>query len=510
MGESLILTFDIGTTGNKCSLFSEKGETLYTKTVAYNTVYPRAGWAEQNPEHFWESVVTGTRALLDMSGICPASIAAIGLSGHMNGCIPVDAEGNVLFNDIIHSDSRSTKECDDVLKVMDSMAYYNITGNRLDSHYTFPKILWLKKNYPEIYKKTALFLASKDYISFKLTGNLGITDYSDASMTGMLDINRKCWAKELVGQVGIEHGKLPELRKSYDIAGYVSAEAASILGLRQGTPVTVGGGDAACAAKGAGVMERLQAYNYIGSSSWISFLHDRPILDQSARVFNFYDLDGENCNVCGTVQCATVSYDWVLNNIAKHEVEECKRNRTNVFDYMDGLAQKVPIGSNGVLFLPYLMGERSPLWDENTRGGFIGFSLYNKREDLFRATYEGIAYALRSVLDVFEENGLCPDTLTLIGGGAKSLLWNEIMCNVYGKRLMVRKHPREAASLGTAIAAGVGVGIFSGFREANAVIEYERVLEPEADKVSEYNRFYKIYRMMYPSLKAVFSEMAAL
>ncbi len=508
--ESLILTFDIGTTGNKCTLFDEKGTTLYAKTVSYDTIYPKAGWAEQNPEDFWKSVVAGTRALLEVSGVYPAAIAAVGLSGHMNGCIPVDAEGQVLYNDILHSDSRSAGECAEVLKVIDHMAYYSITGSRLDSHYTFPKILWFKNNYPELYKKTASFLGSKDYIAYRLTNNLGITDYSDASMTGMLDVKTKRWSEELLGEVGLDAGKLPLLRKSYDIAGYITSEAASVLGLKQGTPVAVGGGDAACATKGAGVMERLQAYNYIGSSSWISILNDKPIIDESARIFNFYDLDGENCNICGTVQCATISYDWVLNNIARYEVEECKKNGRNVFDYMDGLAEKVSIGSNGVQFLPYLMGERSPIWDENTKGGFIGFTLYNKREDLFRATYEGIAYALRSVLDVYEENGLSPDRLTLIGGGAKSLLWNEIMCNVYRKKIMVRKHPREATSLGAAIAAGVGVGIFPDFKSAAAAIEYERMYEPEAAKVSEYKKFYNIYKMMYPSLKKVFGEISKL
>lgn len=507
---NLILTFDIGTTGNKCTIFDETGRNLFTHTVPYGTIYPKPGWAEQRPEDFWDSVVTGTRFLLQKSGLSASQITVIGLSGHMNGCIPVDSAGTPLFNDILHSDSRSVSECGEISSAFDGMTYYNITGGRLDPHYTLPKILWLKNNYPEVYEKTSRFLGSKDFIAQKLTGNEGFTDYSDASMEGMLDIRRRCWSEDIIKALKLDSGKLPQLKRSSDIAGHLTKEAAEALGLRQGIPVAVGGGDAACATKGAGVTERLQAYNYIGSSSWISILNDKPLLDKSARTFNFYDLDGETCNICGTIQCATISYDWVLENIGRHEIEECRKNGVNVFDFVDGIAAKAPAGSNGVYFLPYLMGERSPIWDENTRGGFIGFSLYNKREDLFRATYEGIAYALKSVLDVYEENGLSPGQLALIGGGAKSPFWNDIMCNIYGKKVMVHKFPGEATSLGAAFAAGVGVGIFKDFRSAVETVEYERFYEPDAAKVEDYKRFYSIYKRMYPSLKGIFEEIAGL
>ncbi len=508
--ERYILTYDIGTTGNKCSLFNEKGVSIYSRTVPYETIYPKPGWSEQKPEDFWKSVVTGTKILLEESGINPSEISVIGLSGHMNGCIPVNSEGDVLFNDIIHSDSRSIEECRKISQVFDSIDYYRLTGIRLSPHYTLPKILWLKANYPDIYNKTAFFIASKDYVAYKLTGNLGTTDYSDASMTGLFDIHKKRWSDDITSQMGIDEGKLPDVKKSYDIAGYVTREASSMTGLVEGIPVVVGGGDGSCATKGAGVSEKLQAYNYIGSSSWISILNSEPILDESARIFNFYDLDGENFNVCGTIQCAAISYDWVLNNIAKSEVEECRKKGTNVFDYMDSLAEKVPAGSNGVFFIPYLMGERSPIWDENTKGGFIGITLFNKREELFRATYEGIAFALKSVLKVYEENGLSPEKINLIGGGAISPLWNKIMCNVYGKRIMIHKYPREATSLGAAMAAGVGVGIFKDFNVAASLVEFERQFEPDPETVEVYEKCYEVFSMFYPRLKPIYEKMSEL
>jgi xylulokinase len=507
---NLILTYDIGTTGNKCTLFDDRGKSLYACTVPYETLYPKPGWAEQRPEDFWNSVVTGTRLLLEKGGIPAARIAVVGLSGHMNGCIPVDKTGKALFHDIIHSDSRSSAECGEIAQSIDPMSYYRITGNRLDPHGTLSKVLWLKNNYAGIYKDTAFILGSKDYISFLLTGNLGVTDYSDASLEGMLDITRKCWSADIAGGVGLDMSKLPSIHRSHDIAGYISPEAAAVLGLVQGTPVVVGGGDGACAARGAGVRMQGQPYNYIGSSAWISVLTDKPILDRDARNFNYFDLDGENCNACGTVQSAAIAYDWVIENIGGLEAADAQRNGVNVYDFIDSMVQKVPIGSNGVFFLPYLMGERTPIWDENARGGFIGLSLYHSRSDLFRATYEGIAYALKSVLDVFADNGVQPDTLSLIGGGARSGMWNEILCSVYGKQLRVHKNPREATSLGAAMAAGVGIGMFKDFCTAAQMVEYEREWEPEDAKVREYDKYYKVYCRLYPSLKPVYDEIARL
>jgi xylulokinase len=505
-----ILTYDIGTTGNKCSLFNDKGFSIYSKTIPYTTLYPKPGWAEQKPEDFWESVVTGTKILFEETKINPSAISVIGLSGHMNGCIPIDVNGNILYNDILHSDSRSIAECREISQIFDNMAYYRLTGIRLSPHYTLSKILWLKSNYPDVYKNTAFFIASKDYVAYKLTGNLGITDYSDASMTGLFNIQKKYWSDDLTRELDIELKKLPDVKKSYEIAGYVTKEAAALTGLVQGIPVVIGGGDGSCAAKGAGVTEKLQAYNYIGSSSWISVLNNEPIFDETARIFCYYDLDGESFNVTGTVQCASISYDWVLNNIAKSELKECRKNRSNVFDYIDSLAEKVPVGSNGVFFIPYFMGERSPIWDENTKGGFIGITLFNKREELFRATYEGIAFALKSVLKVFEENGLSPEQINLIGGGAISPLWNEIMCNVYGKKLKIHKYPREATSLGAAMAAGVGAGIFKDFNFAASFIEFNRQIESNPQIVEKYDKCYEVFSMFYPRLKPIYERISEL
>lgn len=510
MANSLILTYDIGTTGNKCAIFDSSGRNLCSETVEYDTYYPKAGWSEQNPDDFWKSVVTGTEKLLQKSGINASEIAVIGTSGHMNGCIPVDKDGNALYNNIIHSDSRSSKECSDILKKVPADEYYDIAGNRVDPHYSFSKMLWIKNNYPHIYEKTAFFINSKDYITSKLTGKVGITDISDASLTACMDIRKREWSKDLIVEMDLDIDKFPKLLKSYEIVGYLAEKPARLLGLKQGIPVVAGGGDAACATRGAGVKKIGEAYSNIGSSSWISILNGSPIMDKDARTLNFYDLGGEYCNGCGTVQCAAISYDWVVNNIASGEIQYAKENGLNAYDYIDSIAEKSPLGSNGVFFLPYLMGERTPLWDKNTKGGFIGFTLFNEKGDLIRAVYEGIAYALRSVIDVFEDNSVKLDRLALVGGGAKSPFWNSIMCNIFRKPVYIHKYPREATSLGAAMAAGVGVGIFKDFESAAGIVEYERHYSVDAKKAEDYKKYYRIYKMMYPQLKPIFDEISEL
>lgn len=511
MDKNLILTYDIGTTGNKCAVFNSLGQEVMASTVNYDTIFPKPGWSEQDPHDFWQSVVTGTKQLIE-NGLKPKDIAVIGLSGHMNGCIPLDEEGNVLYNNIIHSDSRTEEQCDFIRQRIDDDSYYRITGNRLDPHYTLPKVLWLKQHHPEIYKKTRYFINSKDYISYRLTGKMGITDYSDASLTCMLDLHKGEWAYDLLSTLEVDHNKLPRLYSSYEIAGSLSKEAAGILGLVEGTPVTVGGGDGACATRGSGVKVVGDAYNNFGSSSWIATLNHSPIIDKTARIFNFYDLNGKDMVICGTVQTAAAAYNWAVDMLGK-AIDQSNDNGKNpgqsIYEKMESMARSSSIGANGMFFLPYLMGERTPLWDPNTKGAFIGFTLFHDKNDMIRSVYEGIAYALRTVLDVYKENQLLFDEMILIGGGAKSRLWNEMLSNIFNMPVKIHPSPGVATSLGAAIAAGVGVGIFKDFATAVDQV-YERQFEPDPVQHEEYEKYYEVYRSIYPNIKPVYDKIAEL
>ncbi|MGI6526774.1 MAG: xylulokinase [Caldicoprobacterales bacterium] len=511
MDHNLILTYDIGTTGNKCTVFNSLGQEVMASIVPYETIFPKPGWAEQDPQDFWQSVITGTRQLIE-KGLNPAQVAVIGISGHMNGCIPLDEDGRVLYHNIIHSDSRTRPQCQFIEERIDFHSFYNITGNRLDPHYTLPKVIWLKEHHPDIYKRTRYFVNSKDYISYCLTGRLGITDYSDASLTCMLDLTKRDWAYDLLQTLDIDQKKLPELHCSHEVAGGLTRQAADLLGLKEGTPVTVGGGDGACATRGSGVKDLGDAYNYFGSSAWIATLNEHPVLDKTARTFNFFDLNGRDTVACGTIQSAAASYNWaveMLGSGSENPLEGGEHLGQSIYDKMESMARSSPVGANGLFFLPYLMGERTPLWDPNTRGAFVGFTLYHSRNDMIRSVYEGIAYALRTVLDVFRENKVSFHDMILIGGGAKSRLWNEMLCNVFNMPVRVHQSPGVATSLGAAIAAGIGVGIFKDFT-SSVQPDFARQYQPDEKQHDEYLKYYTVYSSMYPQLKPLYQEIANL
>ena len=353
--QEYILTYDIGTTGNKCTVFNRNGKSLASVTIPYETEYLRPGWAQQNPEHYWESVLQGTKQLSREFPEMVEAVSCIGLSGHMNGMLPVRRDGTPAFPEVIHSDNRSASFCSRIRERIDDRSFYEITGNRIDAHLSLPKMLWFKEIHPNLYKKTAWFLQSKDFIAGRLTGNYGSTDYSDASLTCVLDLNRKVWSERIMEETGLNREKLPCLLHSHDPVGTLDPVLARELGLKGGIPVFAGGGDASCSARGAGIGDYTTAQNYIGSSSWISVLSPEPMVDEKRRVQNFYDLDGENINVCGTVQCAGIALDWMMQEIAE-------QREGGGFNYreVEALASCSPPRRIGTVFHPLSDGGENP------------------------------------------------------------------------------------------------------------------------------------------------------
>ncbi len=500
MAKDLILTCDAGTSAVKCSLFAADGSVLHALRGEYPTIFPKPGWSEQDSQVIWEATARCIRELTQT--VDPARIACIGLSGTMNGCIPVDADGNALHPNIIHSDSRAFAEIDDIARVISPADFYRLTGNRLDNHYTLPKILWFRKNRPEIYKKTRWWLNTKDYLYGRLTGLFGVTDYSDASLTIALDIAGGRWAETMLRDLGINSRCMPEIRKGHDVSGCVSKETAADTGLIEGTPVSVGGGDGACAARGAGVCRPGSAYACLGSSSWVSQMTDAPVIDGQARIFNYLDMDGRSNHTCGTIQCGGDAFNWANANLlsgsgAAQSIEET-----------EALARSIAPGAEGVYYLPTLMGERTPYWDPNTRGCLMGFTLYHGRAHIARAVYEGIAYALCSCANVMRECGLPVQDLMLTGGGAKSRLWPDILAAVFGVETKVHAQPGEATSLGAAIAAGVGVGLFDSYESAAGMVKAKSYHPVNAGWAAEYEKHFPVYSKMYGRLKPLFDEIA--
>ena len=309
----LILTCDAGTTGLKCSLFNTQGEAVRTVRRAYGTEYPHHNWAQQDCDVILENVYSGIRELLEQ--VSARRVACVGLSGHMNGCLPVDADGRALMPNIIHADSRSEKQVEKIASVISPEDFYRLTGNRLDVHYSLPKMLWVKENLPDVYRRTRWWLNTKDYIYGHLTGHFGQTDFSDASLTIAMDIGRGQWAEELLQSLGLAPEQMPRILPGHDVRGRTTRDVYRKTGLIAGTPVAIGGGDGACTGRGAGLCEEGSSYTYIGSSAWVSQMTSRPVLDPQMRIFNFLDMDGKRCHVLGTVQCGAAAFDWARANL---------------------------------------------------------------------------------------------------------------------------------------------------------------------------------------------------
>ena len=509
--EPLLLAHDLGTSGNKATLVTPDGRILAAASAPYETSYLRPGWAEQDPRHWWEAVVASTRALLDSAArrrqsrdLLADRIAAVGISGQMMGCVALDAGGGPVRPAMIHSDIRAEPQVRSLARALGEAAFYEITGNRLDPHYPVAKIAWLRAAEPDHYRSARWFAQAKDFVNFRLTGALGLTDASDASLTGLYDLERREWSTPILEAVGLEPERLPAVRASSQIIGEISTEAAQATGLREGVPVVAGGGDGACATVGAGVTAPGQAYLYLGSTAWISAVTDRRAPDPARRLFYLQDLDPRWLNVLGTVQNAGSAHTWAMEQIGV----PARSSRAAHREY-ETTAAAVPPGSDGLLFLPYLMGERAPIWDPAARGVFHGLTLSHTRAHMLRAVLEGIAFALRSVLDVIEEAEVRVETVVAIGGGVRSPLWRQILADVFERPLLIPDQLENATAMGAAAAAAVGVGLRSSYAECARWVPIAQTVEPAPGRAAVYRESYRRYQKLYPALRETFPRIDA-
>ncbi len=492
---TFILAHDLGTTGDKASLFDETGQLLTSSFAGYETTYPYAGWAEQNADDWWQAVAESSQALLAQLSIRPTDVAAVSFSGQMMACLPIDKTGQPLRPAIIWADQRATAEATRLAQAVGESAIYQRTGHRVSATYTGPKIMWIKEHEPEIYHRARAFLQAKDYVVYRLTGNLA-TDYSDASGTNLFNLNTLIWDQEIVQAAGIEARLLPQPCPSHQMVGYVAAAAARTTGLMEGTPVVIGGGDGACATVGAGVVREGDAYNYIGSSSWIALASPRPIYDPQRRIFNFAHLNPRLVCPMGTMQAAGGAYRWLKAWL-------CGEGQERGYQEMDRWAAQTPPGAEGLLFLPYLMGERSPWWNPAARGAFVGLCMRHGRGHAARAVLEGVAFNLRMILDALTEQGIELQALRLIGGGARSHIWRQILADIYGLPILRPRLLVEATSLGAAIAGGVGIGLWPGYDVAHDLVQAEAAEAPDPANQAVYRELYPIFADAYRALEAI-------
>jgi xylulokinase len=512
--DTCILAHDLGTTGGKASLFDEQGRPLASAFASYETAYPRPGWAEQDGADWWRAVLVSTRRLLAESHISPDRIAVVSFSGMMNGALAIDGAGEPLCPAIIWADLRATAEAALLAERCGFEQVYRRTGHRPGASYTAAKILWMQRERPEVYRRTQHFLQAKDYAAYKLCGVLA-TDYSDASGTNLFDLDRREWALDIIEAVGLDGHKLPPAYPSSTVIGQVTPQAARQTGLLAGTPVVIGGGDGGCATVGAGSVQPGDAYNYVGSSSWIAVTAERPLLDPQMRTTTFAHLDPQLYFPTGSMQCAGGSFDWLERLLrgadpldsARQTHGEGQVGPQRLYDELCAAAAGVRPGAGGLLFLPHLIGERSPHWNPLARGAFVGLTMSHGRAQMARAVLEGVALNLKMILDAFLEQGAEIEVMRLIGGGARSEVWRQILADVYGMPILRPALLTEATALGAAIAGGVGVGLFPDFRVARELVQVEEAEVPDAGAQADYAQLYPLFQETYRALESTFERL---
>lgn len=496
---AFILAHDIGTTNHKCVVFNETGDIVASASKTYPTYYAPGGIAEQDPHDWWNNFKITTAQVLQE--IDPRHISVISFSGHMNGCLPVDDHGRSLLNSFIHADTRSSAIEAEVYEKINEDQLYELTGNRIDSRYPLLKMAWLKKQKPEIYQAAKFFLQAKDYLAYRLTGKLGMTDYSDASLTGAFNLKTRTWEDSLFRELDLDKNKMPQPLPSTGVIGHVQKHVANETGLMEGTPVVIGGGDGACATIGAGCVNNGDTYVSLGTTAWVSKVVDAPFIDPKKRVFTICDLNPQYYNVLGTMQTAGAAYEWVINQLsAVIDWEDMKIDPE--YEKFEEQIKKVPAGSRGIIFHPYLLGERSPIWNDEARGSFFGLGLEHNRFDMAKAVLEGIALSLGSIAEIINQLNSAQE-IRMIGGLVKSESFIQIISDVLHCPVQLTTHTSEATSIGAAIAGGVGIGMFRSFEDGASIIKKGSRYLPNQQHGNLYKKQLELFKELYNRIQDI-------
>ncbi len=490
--EKLLLGIDIGTSACKVAIFKKSGEVLASSNQPYKLYYPNPGWVEQNPDEWWEAICDGIKDCISKASIDATAIAGIGIDGQSWSAIPVDRDGNCLHNTPIWMDTRARDICKRVLDEVGFDTIFEVAGNGFEPSYTTPKMLWFKEEMPEIYAKTHMFLQSNSYIAMKLTGVM-TQDMSQGYGIHFFDMKSGIYDGNLADKLGLSVDKVPPIVACHEVIGEVTAEAAAKTGLAVGTRVVAGGLDAACGTLGAGVYLPGQTQEQGGQAGGMSICVDEatahPKLILSPHVVPDLWL----------LQGGTVGGGGVLRWF-KQELGADKS-----FDELTQMADTIAPGSDGVVFLPYMAGERSPIWNPDAKGVFYGLGFDKTRAHMVRAALEGVAYALEHNLMTAAETKVKVDELIAMGGASNSVVWTQIKADVTGKTIKVPTSD-TATTLGAAILAGVGVGVYESFEEAvRETIVITRVQEPNMENHAKYQEMMKLYLRLYEDLKDTFS-----
>jgi xylulokinase len=491
------LGIDTSTTGSKAILINEEGQICATASSPHTLQTPKPLWSEQDPGQWWEAVVDSIRAVLEQSGLDGDRIGAVGLTGQMHGLVLLDEAGEVLRPAILWNDQRTQRQCDEIHAQIGKEKFIRITGNVALTGFTAPKILWVAENEPDIYAKTRHILLPKDFIRYKLTGMMAM-DKADGAGTVLMDLKTRQWSSEILDALDIPANWMPELYEGPEITGTVTLEAAEQTGLQAGSPVVAGAGDQAAQAVGVGAIHEGIVALTLGTSGVVFATTGSPFIEPEGRLHAFCHSIPGRWHLMGVMLSAAGSLRWYRDTIAP------------AMDY-DALlepAAEIAPGSDGLLFLPYLTGERTPHPDPLARGAFVGLTVRHTLPHLTRAVLEGVAFGLRDSFELMKNAGLGSiDQVRVSGGGAKSLLWQQILADIFGSEL-VTVNTTEGAAFGAALLAGVGAGYWPTVDAAcQATIQVTGRVSPNIEATRRYEDVYRIYRGLYPALKPSFISM---
>lgn len=504
-----LLGVDIGTSGTKTVLFNLTGGVLASDLQEYPLYQPKNGWAEQEPEDWWRATHTSIRNVLRKSGIDPREIKGIGLSGQMHGLVMIDADGDVLRRSIIWCDQRTSAECAYITEKVGESRLIEITANPALTGFTASKVMWVKLNEPQVFGKIHKIMLPKDFIRFKLTGELA-TEVSDASGMQFLDVPNRKWSGEVLAKLGLREDMLCKVYESCEITGEVNREGAELTGLAAGTPVAGGAGDQAAGAVGNGIVKAGVISSTIGSSGVVFAHSDKVTIDPYGRVHTFCHAVPGAWHTMGVTQGAGLSLQWFRNQFCGAEVAAAAGMGVDSYYLLDKQASLVGPGANGLLYLPYLMGERTPHLDADCRGVFFGLSAKHVKRDMLRAVMEGVVFSLKDCLSIMLEMGVPAVEVRASGGGGKSGLWRQMQADVFGTSIKT-VNCSEGPALGAALLAGVGTGIYKNVPEACEAtigIASEQGFDKEAHLI--YEEYYSLYKQLYASLKGDFKKLANL
>lgn len=506
MANECLIGIDIGTTGAKVLALDQSGAIIQSAVSEYPIYRPQIGWTEQDPEDWWQATV---KALNDVVPACgDRKIAAVGLSGQMHGMVALDNQMQVIRRAILWNDQRTEKQCQELTELAGGKeALLSMTNNLMLTGYTAGKIRWLQQAEPENYEKVHFILNPKDYIRYRLTGAI-YTDVSDASGTGLYDVKNNTWHSELLNKVGINPKWLPPVVHSTDVAGHVHETAAKLTGLPIKTPVSGGGGDAVISTTGLGLLHPGRIGITLGTSGVVAMGTPSFIPNPEGKLQIFRGNAPNSFVAMGVTLSAAGSYHWFREALGQYEVEQAQKTGTSAFRLLDDAAAVVPPGSDGLIFLPYLNGERCPIHDAKARGAFIGLTGHHGKGHFSRAVLEGVAYSLRQVYELIVGTNLDwleSGEIVLAGGGAVSPIWRQIFADVFQLPVQTVYGSGEGGSFGAALVAGVTAGIWPDLQTATRLIRTESETAPNPQNKSVYDTLYERYTKLYPALKFTFT-----